>query len=245
MDRNQFTFYDSFFKSINRIKKTADRCRAYDTICGYALHGTEPDMETLPDAVAIAFELVRPNLDASMRKSRGGKKGKPNPKDDEKIDERYSEDNEKIAERQEEDSENKNKNKKEIKKEIKNKIEIKNECLKEISKEKTHETPKPARHRYGQYGNVLLSDEDLEKLQAEFPDWQARVERLSEYIASTGKSYKNHLATIRTWARKDAEKKPIQRVQRHDEELSEFEKAAVAKLMARHRGEEGNETGSA
>ena len=41
------------------------------------------------------------------------------------------------------------------------------------------------------------------------------------------------------------EKKPIQRVQRHDEELSEFEKAAVAKLMARHRGEEGNETGSA
>ena len=42
-------------------------------------------------------------------------------------------------------------------------------------------------------------------VQAEFPDWQARVERLSEYIASTGKSYKNHLATIRTWARKDTE----------------------------------------
>lgn len=76
---------------------------------------------------------------------------------------------------------------------------------KESIEKKADKPPQPARHRYGQYANVLLSDEDLDKLRNEFPDWQARVERLSEYIASTGKSYKNHLATIRTWARKDAE----------------------------------------
>lgn len=63
--------------------------------------------------------------------------------------------------------------------------------------------PKSVRHKYGEYKNVLLTDEDLEKLKAEFPDWEARVERLSSYIASTGKSYKNHLATIRNWARRD------------------------------------------
>lgn len=69
-------------------------------------------------------------------------------------------------------------------------------------------SPKPVRHKYGAYKNVLLSDEDYTKLQAEFPrDWSERVERLSEYIASTGKSYKNHLATIRSWARKDKPKK--------------------------------------
>lgn len=63
---------------------------------------------------------------------------------------------------------------------------------------------KPARHKYGNYQNVLLSDDDLEKLKSEFPkDWEARIERLSEYIASSGKSYKNHLATIRSWARKE------------------------------------------
>ena len=62
---------------------------------------------------------------------------------------------------------------------------------------------KPVRHKYGEYLNVLLTDEDLEKLKAEFPDWEARIERLSGYIASTGKSYKNHLATIRNWAKKD------------------------------------------
>lgn len=68
---------------------------------------------------------------------------------------------------------------------------------------------KPVRHRYGQYDNVLLTDADLEKLKAEFPeDWEERIERLSEYVASSGKAYKNHLATIRAWARKDAPAAP-------------------------------------
>lgn len=60
------------------------------------------------------------------------------------------------------------------------------------------------RHKHGEYQNVLLSDTDLAKLKEEFPsDWQERIERLSSYMASTGKSYKNHLATIRNWARRD------------------------------------------
>ena len=64
---------------------------------------------------------------------------------------------------------------------------------------------KETRHKYGTYNNVLLSDTDMEKLKSEFTDWQERIERLSEYIASTGKSYKNHLATIRNWAKRDME----------------------------------------
>lgn len=62
----------------------------------------------------------------------------------------------------------------------------------------------PTRHKYGSYKNVLFTDEEYAKLQAEYPtDYSERIERLSEYIASTGKFYKNHLATIRSWARKD------------------------------------------
>ena len=69
--------------------------------------------------------------------------------------------------------------------------------------------PKVTRHKYGMYENVLLSDEDYEKLIAEFPhDHTDRIERLSEYIASTGKRYKNHLATIRAWAKKDTVQRP-------------------------------------
>ncbi len=63
---------------------------------------------------------------------------------------------------------------------------------------------KESRHHYGRYENVLLTDEELGKLKAEFPaDYAQRIERLSEYMGSTGKSYKNHLITIRSWARRD------------------------------------------
>lgn len=54
---------------------------------------------------------------------------------------------------------------------------------------------------------MLLTDDDLEKLKTEFSDWQQRIDRLSAYMESTGKSYKNHLATIRNWARKDKPEK--------------------------------------
>ena len=64
-------------------------------------------------------------------------------------------------------------------------------------------TAKPVKHKHGEYRNVLLTDAELEKLKAEYPDWEDRIERLSSYVASTGKSYKSHYATIRNWARKD------------------------------------------
>lgn len=74
---------------------------------------------------------------------------------------------------------------------------------KNIEKEKNKEKVK--KDIYGEYDNVRLSAEDIEKLTKEFPtDWQNRIERLSEYMASTGKSYKSHLATIRAWSRKES-----------------------------------------
>ena len=75
---------------------------------------------------------------------------------------------------------------------------------------------KPTRHKYGEYKNVLLTDADMEKLKAEFPDdWEKRIERLSDYIESTGKSYKNHLATIRNWAKRDNEKGAAEKKQKN------------------------------
>ena len=50
---------------------------------------------------------------------------------------------------------------------------------------------------------MLLTDEEFEKLKVEFADYTERIERLSAYVASTGKSYKSHYATIRNWARKE------------------------------------------
>lgn len=75
MDRKQFTFYASFYQAISRIKNKAARCDAYDAICAYAITGQLPDLDQVTDAAAIAFELCRPNLDASRRKAEAGKSG--------------------------------------------------------------------------------------------------------------------------------------------------------------------------
>ena len=64
---------------------------------------------------------------------------------------------------------------------------------------------------YGRYQNVFLTDDELTELQKELPAlWQTYVDRLSEYMASTGKQYQNHAATIRRWAAEDRKKAATQ-----------------------------------
>ena len=71
-------------------------------------------------------------------------------------------------------------------------------------------SPSP-KNSFGEYGNVRLTEAELDKLKTEFPeDWRQRIERLSAYMASTGKAYKNHLATIRNWAMRDTQDKRAQ-----------------------------------
>ena len=80
------------------------------------------------------------------------------------------------------------------------------ELEKEIEIKREIEKGHPARV-YGRYQNVFLTDEELADLQASFPTvWSQYIEKLSEYMASTGKRYQNHAATIRRWASEDARK---------------------------------------
>lgn len=93
-------------------------------------------------------------------------------------------------------------------------IDSKKSVSKETPKESATPTanaprpPKPERHQHGEYKNVLLTAEELRKLSEEYPnDYQERIEELSRYMKSTGKVYKDHLATIRNWARRDGTQK--------------------------------------
>ena len=78
--RKQFTMYESIYKSLQRIRNKKDRADAYDAICAYALYNQEPSLETASDAVAIAFELIRPVLDSARKKAENGKQGGSKPK---------------------------------------------------------------------------------------------------------------------------------------------------------------------
>ena len=79
MNRTQFTFYESFYKALSRIRRASDRAKAYDLMVRFALYGEEPDLDALPDSIAIALELIRPNLEASRRKAEAGRLGGSKP----------------------------------------------------------------------------------------------------------------------------------------------------------------------
>lgn len=65
------------------------------------------------------------------------------------------------------------------------------------------ERTKPARQKYGSYGNVFLTAEEYQKLRKDIPNIDSLIEQLSTYMESKGKRYKNHAATLRNWAARD------------------------------------------
>lgn len=59
----------------------------------------------------------------------------------------------------------------------------------------------------GSQKNVYISDEEYKALSGEFTECDEYIERLSLYMASTGKEYRDHAATIRKWILQDKPKK--------------------------------------
>lgn len=84
----------------------------------------------------------------------------------------------------------------------------------DIKKQKKKQT----KHRYGEYDNVLLTDEELVKLKEKIPNWQDFIERLSGYIASTGKRYKSHYVTMLNWYRRDGQRQQSRQTQQIQQE---------------------------
>lgn len=66
-----------------------------------------------------------------------------------------------------------------------------------------NESTKRMRKAYGKYQNVFLSDVDIDSLIQTVPSYPDYIERLSEYMQSTGKQYADHAATIRSWYHRD------------------------------------------
>lgn len=65
--------------------------------------------------------------------------------------------------------------------------------------------------KFGEFENVVLTGEEHEKLVDSLGDMGAReyIERLSSYLAQSGRQYKSHYATMLNWWRKDG--KPVSR----------------------------------
>jgi CTP-dependent riboflavin kinase len=80
---------------------------------------------------------------------------------------------------------------------------ITNKNVKNDKNEKKEKNEKNEKNIYGTFNNVKLTDDEYQKLKDKFPDYEQRIDNLSEYIASKGKRYSSHYATILNWSRKD------------------------------------------
>lgn len=89
---------------------------------------------------------------------------------------------------------------------------------------------KMKRKKYGKYKNVLLSESELDTLKDEFPEtWQSWIEEVSEGVAKSGKKYKNFVAVIRNWARREEEKKKTENTALSSFETEDVLTAAMAR----------------
>ena len=198
-ERKGFSFLRSYYEAAKQLP-TEEQAHFLMAVCSYALDGIEPEINGVASAM---FLLVKPNIDISIKRFEAGTRGGRSKK------EANAKQNESKTETNESNDITNTDMRKEKGERIYEKGERRTNAEQTESKLKAKRKQKveEPRHRYGQYQNVLLSDSDMMKLQAEFPnDWQARIERVSGYCKQYGKSYSDYLATIRNWDRRDKER---------------------------------------
>lgn len=73
---------------------------------------------------------------------------------------------------------------------------------------KNDKNEKEIKKKYGEFGNVKLTDIEYDKLQKRFSDYLDKIESLSIYIKSKWDKYKDHYATIIARERKNKQPEP-------------------------------------
>ena len=71
VNRQSFVFYDSFYKAMSYLNDK-EKIQYIDAICNYSLYGITIDMDIKIEAM---FSLIKPQIDANIKKRENGKKG--------------------------------------------------------------------------------------------------------------------------------------------------------------------------
>lgn len=184
--KDSFVFYKSFYEAIHKVQDKSLKADIFEAICELALN---ENVIELDDTVgAIIMNLITPQILANNERYENGKKGGA-PKGNQNAKKQLKQPMVDFKNNSKQPNVNVNVNEN----------ENVNVNKKENKKEK---------NVYGEFKNVLLTDDELEKLKQRFPDYELRIEKLSNYIASKGAKYKSHYATILSWARNDKETLP-------------------------------------
>lgn len=217
-----FVFLPSYYEAIKIQKKQKDRLQLYEAVCEYGINGNMP--KNLPENLYSLFILMKPNIDADKKRRKAsvenGKKGGA-PAGNQN------------ARKQPKDNQEKQPKQPKTSLNMKNEYEEEKEYEEECEYETERATAAEQKQTYGEFQNVFLTDDELEKLKGAFPaDWQERIESVSGYMARTGKTYANHYAALKGWEMKENQARPIlypaQPKKTKADELNDFYKRADA-----------------
>lgn len=88
-----------------------------------------------------------------------------------------------------------------IEKDIEKNIEKENIKEKTLSETNvsSSDVAKASKHKYGEYKNVLLKDEELQALKRDYVNWEELITYLDEYIEMKGYKAKSHYLCIKKW----------------------------------------------
>lgn len=85
-------------------------------------------------------------------------------------------------------------------KNVKNDKNVKNNIISASEEASSADTAKANRkHKYGEYKNVLLKDEELQTLKENYQNWEELIKYLDEYIEMKGYKAKSHYLCIKKW----------------------------------------------
>ena len=194
MERNSFIFHSMWWDLLKELPDD-DRGRLFKAVCAYVFDGELPSLEPMEMAI---FSMIRKKLDddyeewmaSKKRMAEGGKKG---------MESRWG----KGSIRSDKGVISSNKVVKAPITPIT--VTVTDTVTDTVTVTDTEESKKadkrPARHRFGEYKHVLLSDPELEKLKSDFGEYQTdqAIKKVDEYCERTGKTYKNYNLTLRKW----------------------------------------------
>ena len=169
-ERKAFSFYRSYYEASKDLPTKEDQADFLMAICSYIFDGVEPEITGVASAM---FKLAKPNLDTSIKRASVGQTGGKS-----KSNAKQNGSKPEANDKQTASNYEANPKRYMINDYMINDCMINDQVIND--KEKINKKEKPQKHKYGQYKNVLLSDDELEKLKTEFPvDWEERIERVS------------------------------------------------------------------
>lgn len=68
--RKQFTFYRSFWDTIQKLPTNKEKLQCFQILCAYALDEKMPDLNAAKPSAAMVFSIAQPVLDKALERSK-------------------------------------------------------------------------------------------------------------------------------------------------------------------------------